>query len=83
MLEMVYTACLDLVLLILPLVVMTTTYGLISYKLWPRGGAVEGILGTQSHRRRDAADSQSENSILRVHGISYLLLVLVICFVIL
>jgi hypothetical protein len=36
--EKFYTAFLDIVLLVLPLVVMSTAYGLISYKLWPRGG---------------------------------------------
>ena len=59
MLERVYTACLDVVLLILPLVVMTTTYGLISYKLWPRGGAIDGGAGTRSHRHSDVANGQS------------------------
>ena len=49
-LERIYTACLDVVLLMLPLVVMTTTYGLISYKLWPRGGA-SGDAAAQTTRR--------------------------------
>jgi len=58
--ERIYTACLVVVLLILPLVVMTTTYGLISYKLWPRGGASEGGIGTRSQRRTDLANGQSD-----------------------
>jgi len=58
-LERVYTACLDVVLLILPLVVMSTTYGLISYKLWPRGGAAEVASATRSRRRTDVANGQS------------------------
>ena len=60
LLETVYTACLDVALLILPLVVMTTTYGLISYKLWPRGGVVGGGIAstTRSNRRRDVANGQ-------------------------
>jgi len=56
--ERVYTACLDVLLLILPLVVMTTTYGLISYKLWPRGGASEDAAAARSHRRRDTTNGQ-------------------------
>jgi len=57
--ERVYTAFLDVILLILPLVVMTTTYGLISYTLWPRGKATEAACtAVRSPRRSEAANGQ-------------------------
>ena len=45
---------------------MTTAYGLISYKLWPRGGAGEVDSGIRSTRRRDIAGGQSSGSIFQV-----------------
>lgn len=55
--EKFYTAFLDVVLLVLPLVVMSTAYGMISYKLWPRGAARRPTTTTLTNGKQSVSSS--------------------------